>query len=230
MAATVRSTAEFAAGPVLTNSRLSVADDGLVTLDAQYATLPAVDTRASFRLDSAPVGSPASVDTTILAGGQLFLVRADTEVSNGIKTISAQYAGALAETRIVQSQSIEERRFEGELISSTIGGARQLSFDYKIATVTFRYAILAARVYAPTPRAFVVAKYNIKREGSPTEPRLEQVVSETNETIGLIKRVTRTASGVYVDTSRDFLQNRNPWLIQSPYTPTRPAFVARPFI
>jgi hypothetical protein len=226
MASTVNHKAGFGTGFTRTESVVSLAEDGLVTARIVYAALPSVSP-SPFLLDSPPPGGlPAAAQGYALAANGLFLTGFERQVANGLQFITATYAGCMGIPRIAQSQSVETRSYVGPLITQTIGGQSSLSFDYKIATTTFRYAILSDSIFRAEPQAQEISRFNIKSVGRPPEPRLEQIISEQIETVGRVRRVAITATGVFVD---DPVDRRSAlWAPVDPYGQN--AFVGiRPF-
>lgn len=191
-------------GLVLLESRVSVANDGLVTIDASFLA-PAVGLNSSdFQLDAAwpsvfalPPGTPS------LQGGPYLLSR-NASKQNGLTTIQAQYVSATNPVRVAKTVSTEKLTFAGSAEQSatsalgTASASGSLSFDYYTEAETFAYALIGGATYSEKPKGNIGRQFNIRREGAwnlVTTQEIETILS-SSETLGQVTRFSITAKRV----------------------------------
>jgi hypothetical protein len=119
MPATIISTSSFASGEiVLLSHTMSIADNGLVTCNMQFACLATErvvqDNLAKFaRNNTPPVALPDNVKYAGLQRGTVFLLSETHAIRNGICYIDATYVGAASPIRYTESFSIYPEEFVG---------------------------------------------------------------------------------------------------------------------
>lgn len=191
-------------GLVLLESRVSVANDGLVTIDASFLAPAAGLNSSDFQLDAAwpsvfslPPGTPS------LQGGPYLLTK-NASKQNGLTTIQAQYVSATNPVRVAKSVSTEKLTFAGfaeQSATSSLGTASasgSLSFDYYTEVETFTYALVGGATYSQKPKGKIGRRFNIRREGNSrlvTTKEVETIVS-SSETLGQVSRFSITARRV----------------------------------
>ena len=218
--------------PTLIGNQCAVADDGLISISADYACPEGTSLGNQFDLGANPSGTAFSsltgVDYYGTWPGAFSLQNSTRQTRNGLTRISATFIGATDPARVYQSQSVDARSYRYQ---DTIGIR---NFDYRVAIVTFRYALpwdstadmpnaLGVFPAAFLPISSILSTYNVVLTGTPDgtggtdyppAPSLRQVITQTVETVGLIKRVSRTASGLVSLTA---VTNDQPWTPQDVY-------------
>lgn len=180
-------------GLVLLESRVSVANDGLVTIDASFLAPAAGLNSSDFQLDAAwPSAFALPPGTPSLQGGPYLLSR-NASKQNGLTTIQAQYVSATNPVRQAWSESTEKLTFSGFAESGALSGS--LSFDYYTRVQTITYTVIAPNVFNLQPTGEVGRRFNIRQEGASNLVTTQEVqtISSSRETIGPVSRISVTA-------------------------------------
>jgi hypothetical protein len=187
-------------GLVLLESRVAVADDGLVTIEARFLAPATGLLPATFRNDAPwpvrdlPLGLPA------LQGGP-YLNTFSVQKQNGLTFIDATFVSAVNPVRVATSTATEKLSFSGFAESSTsepLGSASatgSLSFDYYTRSMTKSYALIAPNTFSAPVKGEIGVRFNERREGlsSLVAAQPQELITESIDQLGFVLRVTRTA-------------------------------------
>jgi len=185
------------AGLVLIESRVSVANDGLVTIDASFLAPTSGVALNTFDLDASWPSIFALPPATPTLQGGPYLLSKNVSKKNGLTIVQAQYVSATNPVRVAISESTEKLTFSGyaEQTQNNTTTSGSLSFDYYASTQTATYTLIAPTVYSPTVSGRIGAKFNFRREGEDrliTLAETETLVS-SDETLGKVSRISVTA-------------------------------------
>lgn len=166
MAATIRSSPEFANGNVvLTSHATNVASDGFVEVRMSFACLESAlrTNLARFRMEaSPPVALPADVTALPLETGTLYLNAISSTVNAGIGFIETAFVGCSLDQKKRITESRSQRSFSGRyqvLRINTTGNANPslinvpITFDYTAQSFTVAWSAIGetpAPVLEPT--------------------------------------------------------------------------------
>lgn len=187
---------------------LSVAEDGLVTLDASFYVPEKArqSARKQFEL-YAPFavreGDASLQDILPQLQGPLSVASVATRKQNGIVIYDVSYVSAVAPAVIHASESVEKLNFNS-FVDDEVLGSGALSFDYYTLTQTFRSAIVRPATLTLEPRGRIVfAGLNVTRSGNSNAVSYfpQQVISSQQEIVGNVARMQVTAREVYNDTT-----------------------------
>jgi hypothetical protein len=204
-------------GLVLLESRISVADDGLVTIDARFLAPAAGLAPATFGND-APWPFPQLPSGLPNLQGGPYLNTYSVQKENGLTFIDAKFVSAVNPVRIATTTDTEKLNFSGYAETSTSGplgtasASGSLSFDYYTRSMTRSYTLVAPNAFSAPVSGSIGARFNIRREGNPNLVTTEQqqFVTESIENIGVVSRISRTAR-------RIFVQGKTPSIQLSPF-------------
>jgi hypothetical protein len=192
------------------SSNVTVAEDGLVRVTAQFLAPSTGLAESVFQLDSSwpvadlPIGLPPS------QGGP-YLVERNIRKENGLTLVDATYATALSTIRFARSEATELATFSGfaegtvtDALSVTTGGGA-LAFDYYATSVTLSYALIAPNAFTITPSGLVSQPFNIRKQGLSQLVKTKQrdLISTSRETVGRVMRVSVTARRIIEQDSGD---------------------------
>lgn len=189
------------AGLVLLESRATVANDGMVTIDASFLAPSVGLAPDNFQLDSAwPSQFLLPPATPTLQGGPYLLTKSVSKKS-GLTVVQAQFVSATNPVRVVFSESTEKLTFYGyaeQSGTSALGSASasgSLSFDYYTRAQTATYSVIAPNVYNATPAGAIGRRFNQREEGASSLVTTQEVetLTSSSETIGRVTRITVTA-------------------------------------
>jgi hypothetical protein len=207
-------------GLVLLESRVSVGDDGLVTLEARFLAPVAGFSPALFSNDSPwpLVQAPLPLGLPSLQGGP-YLNTYSVQKENGLTFIDAKFVSATNPVRVATSTATEKLNFSGFAESSTSGvlgtasATGALSFDYYTRSMTKTYTVIAPNTFAAPVQGEIGARFNVRREGlsSLVTTSEQEFVTESIEVLGLVSRVSRTARRIIVQGETPQIK-LSPWL------------------
>lgn len=181
-------------GLVLLESSCSVAEDGMVTVNAEFLA-PSTKNTSGFDLDAPwpesialPVGLPS------LQGGPFVLTR-NINKKHGLVFISATYVSAVSPPRFVTTFTTETKSFNGQA-ESAAGSIGVLAFDYTCETESLSFCLIGLGFYNLQPSAKVLRQFNFQRSGfSFLVKPIEQKTIEQSETIvGRVRRIQRKSN------------------------------------
>ena len=189
-------------GLVLLESRVSVANDGLVTIDASFLAPAAGLNSSDFQLDAAwPRAFALPPGTPSLQGGPYLLSR-NASKQNGLTTIEAQYVSATNPPRLAFSESVEKLTFSGFAERRSGGGESvtgSVSFDYYTRSQTVTYTVIAPNAFNVQPSGEIKEIFNVRIQGSSAMVAYKQIsiLTQSRETLGPVNRVSVTARRVF---------------------------------
>lgn len=141
MPTTIRSNTSFEQGDlVLVSSSSSVAEDGLVTAQMNFACLASQLGRWSekFALESPPpVQLPAHLAGLPLVDDTVFLIKHKTTTSKGIAYRDATYVGCSRDQKFRPSISIDRRSFSGTSGNDFYSLTESFDYDAETLSVSF---------------------------------------------------------------------------------------------
>ena len=188
-------------GLVLLESRVSVANDGLVTIGSRFLAPASGLTASDFQIDSSwPPGFVLPPSTPVLQGGP-YLLNKNVSKQNGLTVVDAEYISATNPPRLAFSESVEKLTFSGyaERIRNGESISGSLSFDYYSKSQTVTYTVIAPNVFNVQPSGQVGTQFNFRYEGvaSLVGYRQISILSQSRETLGKVDRVSVTARRVF---------------------------------
>jgi len=196
---------ESKSGLVLLESRVAVADDGLVTIEARFLAPIAGVPLGSFEQDALWPAEVFPAGVPKLQGGP-YLRTYSAQRQNGLTFIEATYLSAVNPVRVATSIATERLSFSGFAETSTAGplgsasASGSLSFDYYTRSMTKSYTLIAPQTVSIELSGQIGARFNERSEGqsSLVTTNEEEFVTESIEVLGAVSRVTRTARRIIV--------------------------------
>ncbi len=177
------------------SSNVSVADDGFVTIFAQWLAPSAGLSSGTFGLDSPwPAALPSGVPP--IQGGP-FLISRNVSKKNGLTIIDTNYASAVFPVRIQKGAASSKASFSG-YAEDSLGQSGSLSFDYYTVVRSYSYATVGfVTIEKPVSRPFGI--FNVRRDGVSqlVGYRATQTLTATRETIGRVNRFVVTANSIF---------------------------------
>jgi hypothetical protein len=196
---------ESKSGLVLLESRVAVADDGLVTIEARFLAPISGVPLGSFEQDALWPAQVFPAGVPKLQGGP-YLRTYSAQKQNGLTFIEATYLSAVNPVRIATSTATERLSFSGFAETSTAGplgsasASGSLSFDYYTTSVTQSYTLIAPNIFSAPVNGQIGVRFNIRTEGqsSLVTTNEEEFVTQSVEVLGAVSRVTRTVRRIIV--------------------------------
>jgi hypothetical protein len=218
MAATIRSSSDFAAGNIaMLGHDFTVSDDGLVAARFNFACLgtTAVVSRNLRRFipDALPpVPLPADMTALRLENGAIYLSEVSSKIDRGICYINANYVGSNADQSRRVNENWVSRTFGGTIIgrSKAIGNPTVLwgtvKFDYTAIERTVSWTAIQAagepklESEAVNIRNFIETRANVAT--APTKLGKGYMLLQTptlqTDKIGVVTRYRKTVTGEFV--------------------------------
>jgi hypothetical protein len=180
-------------GLVLLESSSSVAEDGMVTVSAEFLA-PSTQSTSGFELDASwPGGVALPVGLPTLQGGPYLLTRSINK-KNGLVYISATYVSAVNPPRLLTTNTTNNKTFNGQAEDGD-GDVGTLAFDYVTNSVSYSYAVLEGVAFGVTPVATVGRKFNYQKSGNSdlVKTFVKQNPSATENIVGKVRRIQVSA-------------------------------------
>jgi hypothetical protein len=218
MPATIISSSAFASGSlVLLSHNATVASDGLVQVQMQFACLGTPQVVATnmrrFLPDSPPpVALPTDVAALRLETGTVYLTEARPTTSNGICYIDATYSGSSADQARRVTETWTTRSFSGTILGElVVGGLKvptiygSVSFDYTGVSRSVSWTVIGAQGDVSLDAEPVnIRNRNETSLGTPSVVKrgkgfmVQKVPSISTDKVGRVTRITKTVTGEYV--------------------------------
>lgn len=217
MASLIRSNTAFANGDLtLVEHSISVAEDGLVSVSANFACLGTKQVIANnlrnFQPDQGfPVALPADLASMPLETSMVYLDTYTSNVQNGICYITGNYVGSSTAQKYRVTRNYYTRSFDGfvrTFSEGNITALTTLSFEYDATEDRVVWTYINERKLSVTlkPKIDVIRNVKIGVSGGNSlnfypDPRSVSQKITTNSSrdkVGIVTRVTTSAIAEYI--------------------------------